>query len=179
MNTVAQEVEHEIEIKRSRFIAVVWKVESEKTFKERLETLKRQHPAANHHVYAYAIRETDGRLCIRFNDDGEPHSSAGKPVLSAIQGRGLINTAVVVVRYFGGTKLGVGGLVRAYGGAASEALQQAGQSTLMKTLRHRVQVSYRDLQEQERSIHNLGGRIVQRIFEDQVTLEYETDEPAS
>ncbi|QUE31805.1 YigZ family protein [Francisella philomiragia] len=109
-------------IKKSRFISFVYKVASHEEVLEAIDNAKIIYPGANHYCWAYSLVDNNQ---LRFSDDGEPNGSAGKPILSHIQGLGISNVLVVVVRYFGGTKLGVGGLVRAYGQAAKEGLALA------------------------------------------------------
>lgn len=117
--------------KGSKFFAYAWHVRDEAEIKTHLEALRQTHHAARHHCYAWVLG-TDVRT-QRANDDGEPANSAGKPILSQIEKRNLTQTLVVVIRYFGGTKLGVGGLINAYRTAAEEALENSGVSanTLM------------------------------------------------
>ena len=116
--TLADKVVYEEEIQKSRFIAKAAPVASEE---EALAFLaENREPEATHNGYAYKIG-----LLYRFSDDGEPSGTAGKPILHAIEAQGLDRVAVLVVRYFGGVKLGAGGLVRAYGGVAAEALRRA------------------------------------------------------
>ena len=116
--TLADKVVYEEEIQKSRFIAKAAPVASEE---EALAFLaENREPEATHNGYAYKIG-----LLYRFSDDGEPSGTAGKPILRAIEAQGLDRVAVLVVRYFGGVKLGAGGLVRAYGGVAAEALRRA------------------------------------------------------
>lgn len=118
--TIFENLEFEIlPIKKSRFISFVYKVASHEEALEAIDKTKVIYPGANHYCWAYSLVDNNQ---LRFSDDGEPSGSAGKPILSHIQGLGVSNVLVVVVRYFGGTKLGVGGLVRAYGQAAKEAL---------------------------------------------------------
>jgi len=105
----------------SKFIAYVYPVETVETFKQHLQALKKEHPKAVHHCFAYRIG-TDGNN-FRSSDDGEPSGTAGKPILGQIDSRGVTNTAVIVVRYWGGTLLGVPGLINAYKSAAALALQ--------------------------------------------------------
>lgn len=105
----------------SRFLAYAFPIQSVDDFKIQLKKLKEEHPKATHHCFAYRIG-TDGNN-FRANDDGEPSGSAGKPILGQLDSRQLINVAVVVVRYFGGTLLGVPGLINAYKTSASLALQ--------------------------------------------------------
>ena len=105
----------------SRFIAIAFPVTKAEDFKNRLKQLKEEHPKAVHHCFAYRIG-TDGNN-FRSSDDGEPSGTAGKPILGQLDSKKLTNTAVVVVRYFGGTLLGVPGLINAYKTAASFVLQ--------------------------------------------------------
>ncbi|QWU99724.1 YigZ family protein [Francisella salimarina] len=121
--TIFENLEFEISpIKKSRFISFVYKVASHEEVLEAIDNVKIIYPGANHYCWAYSLVDNNQ---LRFSDDGEPNGSAGKPILSHIQGLGISNVLVVVVRYFGGTKLGVGGLVRAYGQAAKEGLALA------------------------------------------------------
>jgi uncharacterized YigZ family protein len=105
----------------SKFLAYAFAIQTTDDFKKRLKELKEEHPKAAHHCFAYRIG-TDGNN-FRSSDDGEPSGSAGKPILGQIDSKELTNTAVVVVRYFGGTLLGVPGLINAYKTSASLALQ--------------------------------------------------------
>ena len=105
----------------SKFLAFSYPVASVADVKGKLQMLKKEHPKANHHCYAYRIG-ADGTQ-YRANDDGEPSGSAGKPILGQIDSMGLINVLVVVVRYFGGSLLGVPGLINAYKTAAAQSLE--------------------------------------------------------
>jgi uncharacterized YigZ family protein len=119
MQTLASSSSIEIEIKRSRFIAHAARVD---TLADTLAFYEKvADPAATHNCWAWKLDHQ-----YRFNDDGEPASTAGKPILSAIEGKGLDHAMVVVTRHFGGIKLGVGGLIRAYAAAASRCIDQAG-----------------------------------------------------
>ncbi len=122
--TVAHPTSHEIEpIKGSRFVTDVRPAGDRGAAIEALEAIRVARTGASHHCYAWRL-DPDGRDA-RADDDGEPGGSAGTPILRAIEGRGLAGLLVVVSRWFGGTKLGVGGLARAYGRAAGEALDAA------------------------------------------------------
>jgi uncharacterized YigZ family protein len=105
----------------SKFLSFAFPVGSEEEVKMYLEQLRKTYHDARHHCYAWKI----GSEFFRANDDGEPANSAGKPILAQIHARELTNVLVIVVRYFGGTLLGVGGLIQAYKSAASEALENA------------------------------------------------------
>jgi uncharacterized YigZ family protein len=119
MKTLSGPATIEAEIKRSRFIAQAARVDGLAETLAFYESVA--DPQASHNCWAWRLDHQ-----YRFNDDGEPASTAGKPILSAIEGKGLDHVMIVVTRYFGGIKLGVGGLVRAYGGTASKCIDQAG-----------------------------------------------------
>ncbi len=104
----------------SKFIALAWPVENQNDIKKRLEETKQQYHDAHHHCFAWALGRR-GEL-HRHNDDGEPAGSAGKPIYGQILSYGLTRVLIIVVRYFGGTKLGVRGLINAYRGAAKDAI---------------------------------------------------------
>ena len=110
--------------KKSRFIGRVWPVETEQEALARIQEMKKQHYDATHNCWAYVIK--DG--AVRFSDDGEPGGTAGMPMLQVLQREGLYNIVCVVTRYFGGTLLGAGGLVRAYTKGAKIAVDAAGKS---------------------------------------------------
>ena len=110
--------------KKSRFIGRVWLVETEEEALARIAEMKKQHYDATHNCWAYVIR--DG--AVRFSDDGEPGGTAGMPMVQVLQKEGLYNIVCVVTRYFGGTLLGAGGLVRAYTKGAKIAVDAAGKS---------------------------------------------------
>lgn len=120
IKTVYRGASAEIVEKKSRFIGDVFPVTSEEEALECLEKVKKQYWDARHHCWAYVIGEKQPQE--RFSDDGEPSGTAGKPILEVIRGQKLTNTLVVVTRYFGGTLLGTGGLVRAYTKSSQEAL---------------------------------------------------------
>lgn len=119
MRTLAGPASMEIEIKHSRFIAHAARVDCLEETLAFFESVA--DPSATHNCWAWRLDHL-----YRFNDDGEPASTAGRPILSAIEGKGLDHAMVVVTRHFGGTKLGVGGLVRAYSGSAAKCLDRAG-----------------------------------------------------
>lgn len=118
--TIAAEGVSDFRDRGSKFLAYAYPVTDRQDIKDKLQALKKEHPKAVHYCYAYRLG-TDG-TDYRANDDGEPSGSAGKPILGQIDSAGLTNTLVVVVRYFGGTLLGVPGLINAYKTAAAEAL---------------------------------------------------------
>lgn len=132
--TIAQPTTAEFKDKGSRFLAYAFPIANAEQFKEKLQLLKKEHPKAAHHCFAYRLG-IDGNS-FRASDDGEPSSSAGKPILGQIDSKKLTDVAVVVVRYFGGTLLGVPGLINAYKTATVMALQ------LTPTIQKPIEVLY-------------------------------------
>ncbi|KHF39613.1 YigZ family protein [Halalkalibacter okhensis] len=122
--TVKGPGQHEIVIQKSRFIAFFDRAQTEEEAQTFIERIKKEHWNATHNCSAYLIGERDE--IQKANDDGEPSGTAGVPMLEVLKKRGLKDTVVVVTRYFGGVKLGAGGLIRAYGGAVSEGLNAVG-----------------------------------------------------
>lgn len=122
--TVAGRVEVEISEKKSRFIATMMPVKTQEEVDGFLGELRKTYWNATHNCFAYQIGERNE--IQRFSDDGEPQGTAGKPILDVLKGEELRDTAIVVTRYFGGTLLGTGGLVRAYGRSAKEGVLAAG-----------------------------------------------------
>lgn len=116
--------ENEIEIQKSRFIAYIKRVETEADAQEFIQTIKKKNWNATHNCSAYLIGEND--QIQKANDDGEPSGTAGVPILEVLKKKHLKDTVVVITRYFGGIKLGAGGLIRAYGKATSEGLTATG-----------------------------------------------------
>lgn len=133
--TIEKEAVAEFKDRGSRFIAFAFPLSSIDDFKKRLRELKEEHPKAVHHCFAWRIG-TDGNS-FRSSDDGEPSGSAGRPILGQLDSKGITNTAIVVVRYFGGTLLGVPGLINAYKTSAAFALQ------LTPVIKKPVLVNYR------------------------------------
>lgn len=122
--TVKKEGTDEIVIQKSRFIGYVRRVETEEAAQAFIQEIKKKHHDATHNCSAYLIGEHDQMQ--KANDDGEPSGTAGIPMLEVLKKQGLKDTAVVVTRYFGGIKLGAGGLIRAYGSTTSQAIQTTG-----------------------------------------------------
>jgi uncharacterized YigZ family protein len=144
-NTIEKPSMAEFKDRGSRFIAYAYPVLSADDFKKRWKALKEEHPKAVHHCFAYRIG-TDGNN-FRAGDDGEPAGSAGKPILNQIDSKGLTNVAVVVVRYFGGTLLGVPGLINAYKTATSLALQLTPITEKPVLLSYELQFDYTQMNE--------------------------------
>ncbi len=139
-STIEKSSTAEFKDRGSRFIAFAYPITNVVEFKEKLDSVKKQHPKATHHCFAYRLG-SDGNN-YRVSDDGEPSGTAGRPILGQIDSKQLINVLVIVVRYFGGTLLGVGGLINAYKTAASLALQAAQRVQKPVYTRYRIQFDY-------------------------------------
>jgi uncharacterized YigZ family protein len=124
MRTIRRDGEHELEIKRSRFLCALARVADEEAAREFIARRRREHWSATHNCTAYILGEDGG--IQRSSDDGEPAGTAGVPMLEVLRHRGMTDTVAVVTRYYGGVKLGAGGLIRAYGGAVSAAVDAVG-----------------------------------------------------
>lgn len=137
--TIASEITTQIKVKGSRFIGYAAPVQNEEAAHDYLLRLSKKYHDATHHCYAFQIGYGDKNI-IRFSDAGEPSGTAGRPILNVITGDQLTDVICVVVRYFGGTKLGTGGLARAYGECASQTLKSA--KTITKVLTQPVILSF-------------------------------------
>ncbi|WP_028773389.1 YigZ family protein [Shewanella waksmanii] len=166
----AQTYTFEEEIKHSRFITVLFHCDSEEVFKCVLTNLKVEYPGANHYCYAFVSAAPDNQVAIGSSDDGEPAGSAGRPMLASLQGANIGEIGAVVIRYFGGTKLGVGGLVRAYSSGIKQAVKLL--PTSLKQIRYRVSLAcdYAQLKDIEHFVSKANALIEDRVFADQVTL---------
>lgn len=142
--------------KKSEFIAQLAPVETEAEALAFLERVRAQHRTASHNVYAYVLRKG---ARARYSDDGEPAKTAGLPVLAAIQHAGLFNCAIVVTRYYGGTNLGTGGLVRAYTAAATAAALAAGKATIRPVCRISLELAYPLYEPALRILEEQGARL--------------------
>ncbi|WP_165855598.1 YigZ family protein [Marinobacter sp. JSM 1782161] len=138
----AESIEREIEIKKSRFIARVAPVSSREEAMAFLEQARRDYPDARHHCWAYQIGRPEAASQAAMNDDGEPSGTAGKPILNVIQHKDMGDIMVVVIRYFGGIKLGAGGLVRAYAGATEAVLSDVPRRVQRPTERIEAQLDF-------------------------------------
>ncbi|MBR5135103.1 MAG: YigZ family protein [Clostridia bacterium] len=167
--TLASSAQDEFVEKRSRFIGYARPVKSEEEALEFIAQIKKQHWDAKHNVYAYSLR--DGQI-RRYSDDGEPQGTAGIPVLDVLQKSGITDAAIVVTRYFGGILLGGGGLVRAYGHAASIAVKAAGAEKRILCDDVELTCDYGQYGRVQPLVVSYGGVIEDTIYEDDVTLRF-------
>ncbi len=164
--TFGQDAVAELVEKRSRFIARAFRVTEEKQALTYLEELRSKFWDATHHVYAYTLRSNH---ITRFSDDGEPSKTAGPPVLDVITREEVTDCMIVVTRYFGGTLLGAGGLVRAYGKSAKMALDAAGVITMTPCAQYRIEVSYSDWGKVQNVLKQMGASAPQAEFGAEIT----------
>jgi uncharacterized YigZ family protein len=165
----AREARTEIRVVNSRFIATiapVFNVEEARAFIERIE---REFDDATHNVPAYLIGH-DASTIAHCNDDGEPSGTAGPPALAVLKGSNLGDVAVVVTRYFGGTKLGTGGLVRAYSQAVREALSVLPRAMKVPTHTIRIEMPYSVFEPIRRLVNLNSGQVLEEVFAGEVTL---------
>ncbi|OCA88265.1 YigZ family protein [Bacillus sp. FJAT-27225] len=167
--TVKEYGEHEIIIEKSRFIAHVNRAESEESAQEFIAEIKRRHRDATHNCSAYLIGEND--QIQKANDDGEPSGTAGVPILEVLKKKKLKDTVVVVTRYFGGIKLGAGGLIRAYGKSASEGINATGvvERKLMRVMH--TTIDYTLLGKVENELRSAAAHIRNIHYLDKVEIE--------
>ena len=157
--TLAGEGTSRYEEKKSVFLGFAGKFEREEDVLSWLASLRSAYPDARHHVYAYRLREDN---TTRYSDDREPQGTAGMPTLDVLRGRDLYDCAVCVIRYFGGTLLGTGGLVHAYGTAAADAVKNAGTVRMTERRRFTLSVSYAD-HPRVSSVLSDGGAVVSDV----------------
>ena len=169
MQIIKSPVVIEESIKKSRFIGLLYPCSSEAEALTYLKALRSEHSSANHIVYAYRIKTEKGTVC-RFYDAGEPSGTAGKPVFKYIEGHDLINVLCVVVRYFGGIKLGAGGLTRAYGNSAKFAIEAAEIVEFIELATLTFILDYKQLQSFEYTLRKHSGEIISKDFTGQVKL---------
>ena len=155
----------------SRFIARAYPVETEEEIKEIVTSLKKEFHDARHHCYAWRLGHLGDRF--RANDDGEPSGSSGRPILGQIESRGLSDILVVVIRYFGGIKLGIPGLIRAYRTSTADALDHAGIIEKTAVTRYRLRFGYMDMNAVMKTLKDLGLSAARQDFG--MTCSLETD----
>lgn len=156
------------EEKKSRFLATVYSIEGEEDAARYIEVARKKYWDARHNCYAFTAGENNELM--RFSDDGEPSGTAGKPILEVITGRGLHNCLIIVTRYFGGTLLGTGGLVRAYQKASTDALNNSIAACRIKGSRITVTTDYNSSGKLEYAAQKNGWGLENIIYEADVKL---------
>lgn len=171
--TIYQNGEHQIEIKKSKFICHLFRIENEEQAKEYIAKIKKEHYKANHNCSAYMLGENFE--IQRSSDDGEPSGTAGVPMLEVLKKNQLQNTLAIVTRYFGGIKLGAGGLIRAYSTSVSEALKEIGivQGKLQQLLD--ITIDYHQLGKLQNYLENEQIAIQEIDYLEQITVKVAID----
>jgi uncharacterized YigZ family protein len=166
--TIAAPAEAALRERSSRFLAFAWPVGSEEEIRERLESLRKRYYDATHHCYAWRLGPRGEAW--RANDDGEPSGTAGRPILGQMLSAEVTDCMIVVVRYFGGTKLGVPGLISAYKEAAAEVLQAA--EIVLRTVDAQVEISfpYEAMNDVMRVVKEMEPRIESQTFDNLCTM---------
>ena len=172
--TIRKEASAEFEEKRSLFIGYAKPVKSEDEAAAFIKKIKTKHKDATHNVFGYTIKNG---IIARYSDDGEPQGTAGMPVLDVIRKSGVDDTCVVVTRYFGGTLLGAGGLVRAYSQAAKIAIEAAEIVSYEPYTELTIPCSYSDYQKISAELPKFGAIVDDTIFSDSVILKIAVKNP--
>ena len=172
MKFVKQHFTTTLEVKQSKFIAHLIPYEQ---YQQTLESLKDEHPKARHFVVAYRYLNEFNQVVEHSSDDGEPKGTSGKPSLMVLQGKEIINTAVIIVRYFGGTKLGTGGLVRAYSDAVNLVLNSAELFEYKHEISKVIVIDYSDMRLIDYECEHIGVRVKDKVFGDDVRYSIVSD----
>ncbi len=167
MKSIIHKEIYEITIKNSKFIGVIIPIESLDDVKDNINKLKEEYKNATHYCYAFKLINNKG-----FSDDGEPNKTAGIPILNVIEGNDLVNVLVVVIRYFGGIKLGPGGLIRAYSNTCKEVINKSTLVELIKGIEASITFNY----SKEKEINYLlkDSIIKSKLYEENCTYIIET-----
>lgn len=168
-HTIAREAQTESKVKGSRFIGETYLVSTAEEALEALEKVRKREYSATHHCYAW-VTGRENESAFKYSDDGEPNGTAGKPIYDVVTGAEVTNVLCVVTRYFGGTKLGTGGLVRAYGDAAREAMAASGRRQHFVQDHYQLTFEFSLYDKLLQVLHALKANVEDSQFTDQVSL---------
>ena len=168
--TLKRAVTARLEIKKSEFIAYAYPVNSREEAMFHVEQLREQYADARHHCWAYIIGDPDNTTSAGLDDDGEPNGTAGRPILNVLQHKAIGNVIIIVVRYFGGIKLGAGGLTRAYAGSAQAAVDQMTLSTYVPMVQIKILAEFATEAQCRYIVDSLNGSIDNVAYSKQVIL---------
>jgi uncharacterized YigZ family protein len=175
MDYVETETSNTYEIKKSKFIAHLFPYTE---FNHVMQRLKKEHPKARHFVYAYRYLNEFEQIVENSSDDGEPKGTSGKPSLAVLAGSGLINSGVIIIRYFGGVKLGTGGLVRAYSDAVNLVIEQSELKKYEKTFEKKIVFGYSHVSMVEYHINKLNIKVCNKEFNANVSMKISANQEA-
>lgn len=168
--TLKNPVTARLEIKKSEFIAYAYPVNSREQAMFHVEQLREKYPDARHWCWAYIIGDPDNTTSAGFDDDGEPNGTAGRPILGVLQHKSIGNIIIIVVRYFGGIKLGAGGLTRAYAGSAQAAVDQMILQPFVPMTQVQILADFATEAQCRYVVESLEGTIEDVAYSKQVTL---------
>ncbi len=171
--TIEKPSVEEIKVKGSRFIGQTIESDSVERAQSELEQIRKREYAATHNCFAYAVGIPGENASFKYSDDGEPGGTAGRPIYDVICGSGITNILLVVTRYFGGTKLGTGGLVKAYSEAAKLALESSGVKENFVTGKIKVDIEFSAYDSLLKAIHRNAARETKADFSDRVSVQIE------
>lgn len=164
MKSIQKEITSEIIINKSRFITIITNINDINKIKEKLEEIKKTYKDATHYCFAYIIQNHE-----KCSDNGEPSGTAGIPILNVLKQNNLTNILCVVIRYFGGIKLGAGGLIRAYSTSASEALKKAAITTIVDGYNLTIEFSYDNLKQIDYLLKNID---IKKDYQTNITYNF-------
>ncbi|WP_011959331.1 MULTISPECIES: YigZ family protein [Psychrobacter] len=168
--TLAAPVSARLEIKKSDFITYAYPVHSREKAMFHVEQLRAKYPDARHHCWAYIIGDPNNTTSAGFDDDGEPNGTAGRPILNVLQHKSIGNVIVIVVRYFGGIKLGAGGLTRAYAGSAQAVVDEMTLTTYVPMTQVEIEADFANESQVRYVVEDMGGEIGDVSYSKCVTL---------
>ena len=168
--TLKRDVTARLEIKKSEFIAYAYPVTSREDAMFHVEQLREQYADARHHCWAYIIGDPNNTTSAGFDDDGEPNGTAGRPILNVLQHKSIGNVIIIVVRYFGGIKLGAGGLTRAYAGSAQAAVDMMTLSDYVPLVQVQILTEFATEAQCRYVVEHLSGTVDEVAYSKQVTL---------
>ena len=168
--TIEKPTEAIFKDKGSKFLAFAYPVENDQQIKEILNQLKKEHHTANHHCYAYRLGAD--KMNFRANDDGEPNNTAGKPILGQIQSNDLTNVLIVVARYFGGTLLGVSGLINAYKNSAADVIKVSTIIEKQILFNYTIQFYFEHLNDVMKLLKQLDCKITNQQFDNNCEISF-------
>lgn len=169
MQVLLERAEAEIEIKKSKFIAIALPVKTHDDVRNAVSSIRREHPTANHVVHAAVIGKAGTEYSM--SDDREPKNTAGRPALEVLKGSGITDIVICIVRYFGGTLLGTGGLVKAYGDSAKEVLRIVRTEELVEKTSFRIVMPYNAYTLIKRIFESMGVTLSSESFADAIIAE--------
>ena len=169
MNTIKNESTAEIVVKKSKFIANTFQVNTKEEAEEKINEIRKKYYDAKHNCYGYIVENIE-----KSSDDGEPSKTAGAPILDILKKKNLQNVLVIITRYFGGILLGTGGLVRAYSQAAQEALEMSGVTTKIKGEKYTIFINYEDQKDVLYWCKKMNIKVIETNYNNDVELQLES-----